>query len=223
MLARQKLRCQEWHTAFRFGQGWCGKTTLARQIARTTPAVLICEDEWMLRLADPIENLQQYLAAAAKIRSVIAPLCIDLLKLGTSVVFDFAGNTVNDRRWVRSIFEIATADHRLHYILADDDACKARVRQRNVSRPEGVFFGEVTDRARELDLIAVNRELAGIGDPNLSVLNAEHLDESDHIPVHLGFLQFGFALPVTGLGIGFPGQLRTVLLEREGVLLVANL
>jgi predicted kinase len=80
------------------GKAGAGKTTLARQIARTTPAVLICEDEWMFRLADPIENLQQYLAAAMKIRSVIAPLCVDLLKLDTSVVFDFAGNTVNDRR-----------------------------------------------------------------------------------------------------------------------------
>ncbi len=128
------------------GKAGAGKTTLARQIARTTPAVMICEDEWMCRLADPIENLQQYLAAAAKIRSVIAPLCVDLLKLGTSVVLDFAGNTVNDRRWVRSIFETAPADHRLHYVLADDDTCKARVRQRNLSKPEGVFFGVVTDQ-----------------------------------------------------------------------------
>src|SRR5438128_517664 len=117
------------------GKAGAGKTTLARKIARAMPALLICEDEWMFRLADPIENLQQYLAAAAKIRRVIAPLCVDLLKLGTSVVFDFAGNTANDRRWVRSIFETATADHRLHYVLADDDTCKARIRQRNASKP----------------------------------------------------------------------------------------
>jgi hypothetical protein len=41
------------------------------------------------------------------------------LKLGTSVILDFAGNTVSDRRWMRSIFERAAVDHRLHYILAD--------------------------------------------------------------------------------------------------------
>jgi predicted kinase len=128
------------------GKPRAGKTTLARQIARATPALLICEDAWMFRLADPIENLQQYRAAAAKMRSVIAPLCVDALTLGTSVVFDFAGNTVQDRRWVRSIFEAATADHRRHYIPVDDATCKARVRQRNVSRPEGVLFGVVTDQ-----------------------------------------------------------------------------
>ena len=62
------------------------------------------------------------------------------------MVFDFAGNTVKDRLWVRSIFESAAADHRLHYVLADDDTCKARVRERNESKPEGVFFGFVTDQ-----------------------------------------------------------------------------
>jgi predicted kinase len=127
------------------GKAGAGKTTLARQIARIAPAVLICEDEWMSRLAGPVENLQQYSTASARIRSVIGPLSIDLLKLGTSV-FDFAGNTVNDRQWIRSIFESATADHRLHYLPADEDTCKARVRRRNVSKPEGVFFGVVTDQ-----------------------------------------------------------------------------
>ena len=131
------------------GKAGAGKTTLARQIAASTPAILFCEDEWMSRLVDPIENLQQYLAAAQRIRSVIAPLTVDLLQLGTSVVFDFAGNTIDDRRWVRSIFERAGADHRLHYIPTDDDVCGERVRQRNVSQPAGLFYGHVTDQQVE--------------------------------------------------------------------------
>jgi predicted kinase len=127
------------------GKAGSGKTTLARQIAQTERAVLICEDEWMSRLAGPIENLPQYLAAAARLRRVIAPLTVDLLRLGTSVVFDFAGNTVRDREWVRSLFQSAKAEHRLHYMRTDDATCKARVRQRNESKPEGVFFGVVTE------------------------------------------------------------------------------
>jgi predicted kinase len=127
------------------GKAGAGKTTLARRIAADAPALLFCEDEWLVRLAEPIQNVQQYITQARRIRSVIAPLCIDLLKLGTSVVFDFAGNTVRDRQWVRSIFEAASADHRLHYIPADDETCRTRVRQRNMEQPEGVFFGMVTD------------------------------------------------------------------------------
>jgi predicted kinase len=128
------------------GKAGAGKTTLAREIARTAPAVLFCEDEWMSKLSDPIYNLQQYLAAAGRIRSVVSPLSVDLLKLGTSVVFDFAGNTIGDRRWVRSIFESAGADHQLHYLPTADDVCRARVRQRNLSQPNGLFFGHVTDQ-----------------------------------------------------------------------------
>jgi predicted kinase len=130
---------------FLSGKAGAGKTTLARQIAATAPAILFCEDEWISRLADPIESLQQYLTAARRIRSVISPLAVELLKLGTSVVFDFAGNTAADRRWVRSIFEAAGADHQLHYLPADDEMCKARVRQRNDAQPDGLFFGHVSD------------------------------------------------------------------------------
>jgi predicted kinase len=141
------------------GKAGSGKTTLARQIAQRERAVLICEDEWMSRLAGPIENLQQYLAAAARLRSVIAPLTVDLLQLGTSVIFDFAGNTVRDREWVRSLFQSAKAGHRLHYLRTDDATCKARVRQRNESKPEGVFFGVVT----EAQVDEVNRFFAPPG------------------------------------------------------------
>ena len=77
---------------------------------------------------------------------MIGPLSADVLNLGTSVVFDFAGNTVDDRRWIRSIFESASADHRLHYVVADDDTCKARVRQRKCIEAGRRVFGVVTDQ-----------------------------------------------------------------------------
>ena len=60
-------------------------------------------------------------------------------------MFDFAGNTVQDRRWVRTIFEAADADHLLHEIRVPDDVCKGRVRARNEAKPHGLFFGIVTD------------------------------------------------------------------------------
>ena len=40
------------------GKAGAGKTTLAREIARTAPALLICEDEWMATLADSIADLE---------------------------------------------------------------------------------------------------------------------------------------------------------------------
>ena len=60
-------------------------------------------------------------------------------------MFDFAGNTPNDRAWVRSIFESADADHVLHCIFASDELCKARLRLRNETKPGGLYYGLVTE------------------------------------------------------------------------------
>jgi predicted kinase len=138
------------------GKAGAGKTTLARRIARDAPAALVCEDAWLSRIADPITNLSEYLIASRRLRSVLTPHVVQLLRLGVSVVFDFAGNTARDRQWVRSIYEQAEAEHVLHYIQADDETCLAHVKQRNESRPEGLFFGEVT---RE-QVAEVNRHFA---------------------------------------------------------------
>ena len=138
---------------FLSGKAGAGKTTLARKIARETPAVLICEDEWLSQIADPITNLRNYVTAAARFRSVLAPHVIELLQLGVSVVFDFGGNTVRDRNWVRSIFQQSNTEHVLHYVRADDAMCRARVQARNETKPEGLFFGIVT----EAQLEEVNR------------------------------------------------------------------
>lgn len=131
------------------GKAGAGKTTLARRLGRELSAVVICEDEWLSRLADPIASLADYLAATAKLRSVLTPHVVDLLRLGVSFVFDFAGNTVRDRSWVRSLFEQAHADHLLHYLEVDADTCLARVHERNDTKPPGVFFGIVTDAQLE--------------------------------------------------------------------------
>ena len=91
----------------------------------------------MSRIAAPVETLHEDLTTAVKIRSVIAPLTADLLRLGVPVVFDFGGNTVRDREWVRSVFERARANHILHYLRTDHEDVQNRVRRRNELKPEG--------------------------------------------------------------------------------------
>jgi predicted kinase len=127
------------------GKAGAGKTTLAREIAKATPAILICEDQWLSGLNDPITTVSEYLAATRRWRKLIAPHVVALLRLGVSVVFDFAGNTVRDRQWVRTIFEEADADHLLHELVVLDDVCKGRVRARNEAKPPGLFFGVVSE------------------------------------------------------------------------------
>jgi predicted kinase len=105
-----------------------GKTTLARRLADQEGVVLIWEDVWLAKLSDGISSFEDYLKWSRRCRSVIGPLVIQILKAGTSVVFDFAGNTQAERKWVRSLFEEAQVKHVLHYLDVPEDECLARLR-----------------------------------------------------------------------------------------------
>ena len=124
------------------GKAASGKTTLARELAARHAAVMFGEDEWLTLLDAEINSLADHVRHSKRLKAAFAPLAVRLLQLDVPIVFDFAGNTPNDRAWVRSIFESANADHVLHYIVASDESCKARLRLRNVVSEDR--FDEVT-------------------------------------------------------------------------------
>src|SRR5260370_38773425 len=102
-----------------------GKTTLALRLAEQEGAVLICEDVWLAKLSDGIASFEDYLKWSRRCRSVIGPLVIQILRAGTSVVFDFAGNTQAERKWVRSLFEEAQVKHVLNNLNFPENECLA--------------------------------------------------------------------------------------------------
>lgn len=137
---------------FMCGRAGAGKSTLARQISADTQAILFCEDQWLVRLFDGAPTLEAYLERRGRIRKLLEEHVPPILAAGFSVVFDFGGNTVRDRAWVRSVFEAAGATHELHYIIASETVCRARVAERNRTKPSGVYWGDVS----EAQLDAVN-------------------------------------------------------------------
>lgn len=122
-----------------------GKTTLARKLATEHNAVFFCEDLWLSKLSDGITSFQDYLKWSARCRTVMAPLIVDTLKAGASVVLDFAGNRITDRAWVLSLSQQAEAPHVLHFLDVDEGECLRRLQTRNTEKPEGLYFASTTD------------------------------------------------------------------------------
>jgi predicted kinase len=111
-----------------------GKSTLAARLAEAPATVLVSEDYWLSRLyGEELKTVADYARYSARLRNVMGGHLETLLKAGLSVVLDFPANTVSNRQWMRTIFEGAGVEHRLHFLDLPDDLCKARLRLRNAA------------------------------------------------------------------------------------------
>lgn len=116
------------------GMAASGKSTLAARLGQAPDTVVLSEDIWLSALfGDQMSSLADYVSAAARLRTVMAPHCVALLRAGLSVVLDFPANTVETRRWMRGIVDAAEARHRLHLLETPADLCRARLRARNAA------------------------------------------------------------------------------------------
>ncbi|MCO7573352.1 ATP-binding protein [Pseudomonas chlororaphis] len=109
-----------------------GKSTLASHLAQAGGSVLISEDQWLAQLyPGQIHSLADYLQHAQRLKEVLEPLVIAMLRAGTCVVLDFPANTLAQRTWLRALADRACVDHRLHFLDVDEGTCRTRLRERN--------------------------------------------------------------------------------------------
>lgn len=120
------------------GKMAAGKSTLARTLASRENAMLFEQDHWVETLfPNMIVNVATYLEYSGRINKIVAPLVVDVLSRGVSVVMDFPANTLNQRAWFRSIIEQAGVDHELHYLDTPDAICLAQLKARSAHLPPG--------------------------------------------------------------------------------------
>ena len=109
-----------------------GKSTLAASLGRSTKTVIIAEDEWLSTLfRDEMHDIGDYIRYSARLRTILEPHLITLLRSDLSVVLDFQANTLEMRAWMRGIYEAANCAHQLHYLVSSDEDCKKRLHNRN--------------------------------------------------------------------------------------------
>lgn len=120
------------------GKAGAGKTTVATRIAQQQRLLLLSEDIWLLELfGDQMKTFDDYVRVSKKLKAVVGPFAVQLLRSGQSVVLDFQANTRPGRAWFRSVFEQASAHHVLHFVDTPDPLCLERIARRNVERPPG--------------------------------------------------------------------------------------
>jgi predicted kinase len=120
------------------GKPGAGKSTLAARIAREQSAILLSEDVWLMRLyGDQMTTFDDYIRVSRRLKTVVGPLTVDLLRAGQTVVLDFQANTRAVRAWFRDVIDQAGCAHVLHVMDTSDAVCMQRIARRNVARPEG--------------------------------------------------------------------------------------
>ena len=111
-----------------------GKSTLATRLASEPNSILLREDSWLAGLFGPeMKTPRDFVQYSGRLRDVIAPHIVALLKGGTTVVLDFQANTREARWWMKDLIEQAGCAHRLHVLDMPDAVCKDRLKRRNAS------------------------------------------------------------------------------------------
>lgn len=109
-----------------------GKSTLASQLSQKPRTILISEDEWLTKLyPNEITELTHYIEKSALIKQVLEGHIKQLISAGNTVVMDFPANTINQRRWLKSLAGSSAVSYIFHVIKTDDHECKKRLAIRN--------------------------------------------------------------------------------------------
>ncbi|WP_026072758.1 AAA family ATPase [Nodosilinea nodulosa] len=123
------------------GKMAAGKSTLAREIARREDAILVEQDDLLLKLfPGEIVDIPGFIKYSSRLEDALTPHLCSLLSKGMVVVLDFPGNTTTQRAWFRELIDCTNADHELHYIDVTDELCKRQLRERSRELAEGSAF-----------------------------------------------------------------------------------
>ncbi|MFC7464324.1 AAA family ATPase [Brachybacterium sp. GCM10030252] len=128
-----------------YGLAGSGKTTLARHLEDTLPAVRFTLDEWMLRLYPSLAlDDPAYGESAAEARKLIWSVAEQVLRADIQVVLDWNAWSVSHRSWALERAVPERAEVVLHRLTTSLEESTRRAQQRRV---DGASFVHLIDRA----------------------------------------------------------------------------
>lgn len=71
---------------------------------------------------------------------MIEEVATSLLKAGISVVFDFGGNSPEERTWCKAIIDQTACDHQLIFVNVPKEVCWRQVEKRNAEKQDGTYY-----------------------------------------------------------------------------------
>jgi predicted kinase len=112
-----------------------GKTTRAKELAATHPALRLTPDEWMISLfgepeADGMRDV---------LEGRLIAIALQALHLGTNVVLDFGLWSRDERSALRWLATSAGASCQVIYLPVDKDVQRARITHRQATAPHTTF------------------------------------------------------------------------------------
>jgi len=121
-----------------------GKTTFARQLEQTLPALRLTHDEWMLRLYGEDPPPDQFRMGYDRVSERIEALWTRCIVLGLNVVLDLNFWSRSQRDAVRLTAARLGAETFLYRLSCTDEEAWARIERRNAALTDSLFIAKNT-------------------------------------------------------------------------------
>ena len=116
-----------------------GKTTLAKQLEISRPALRLCPDEWIAPLLADVTDIAELDRLRAPVESLQWDVAKRVLDLGAEVVLENGFWSRDERTSYRLQAEALGAQVELRYLNVGRDELWARLSKRNANLPPGTF------------------------------------------------------------------------------------
>lgn len=116
-----------------------GKTTLARQLERSRPAVRFTPDEWIATLIADVSDQAELDRLRSPVESVQWEMTTKLLPLGVDVILDWGFWSREERMYYRSLAEALGARVEVRFLEVGREELWERLSKRNGDLPPGTF------------------------------------------------------------------------------------